>query len=291
MGSSQKQRTGKRQGQQFLRGARPRRLSLKRRRRRQMLAGTTITLLTLFAAAAGWLAGAQALHYLHSAPSFGVVDLEINSCPRVERVELTALNRTAEHRTNIFTINLGRLAREVEEHRWVESCSIKRILPDRLRVQVEEKVPAGLARHGDRLLLVDSQGAVIEEPPASEAWAGRFPLLTGFDDETAWEGHQGRVRKNLSLAEQLKTMEQTRDIPRVDRIDVTEKSNTTIYFAGREYPVLLGEDGYTEKLARYRLLEQTLEERHGGNLQYVDLRFHDRVIVKPLEGTGEEGRS
>ncbi len=184
-----------------------------------------------------------------------------------------------------------RLAREVEEHRWVESCSIKRILPDRLRVQVEEKVPAGLARHGDRLLLVDSQGAVIEEPPASEAWAGRFPLLTGFDEETAWEGHQGRVRKNLSLAEQLKSMEQTRDIPRVDRIDVTEKSNTTIYFAGREYPVLLGEDGYTEKLARYRLLEQTLEERHGGNLQYVDLRFHDRVIVKPLEGTGEEGRS
>jgi cell division septal protein FtsQ len=256
-----------------------------------MFVWTTIALLTLLSAAAGWMAGTQTLHYLRSAPAFAVVDLEINSCPRVDRAELVALNRTTDRRLNIFTINLGRLAREVEQHRWVQSCSIKRILPDRLRVQLQQKVPAGLARHGDQLLLVDRCGAVIEGPPASEAWAGRFPLLTGFSAETAWAAHQGQVRENLSLAEQLRTMEQARDIPRVTRIDVTEKHNTTIYFAGREYPVLLGEEGYTDKLARYRLLEKTLEERHGGNLQYVDLRFRDRVIVKPAQGTGEEGRS
>lgn len=291
MGGSKKNSTGKRQSQQFLRGPRPRRLSLKRRRRRRIVAWTSVALLTLFSAMAGWMVGAQALHYLRSAPAFGVVDLEINSCPRVDREELAALNRTVERQTNIFSLHLGRLAREVEQHRWVQSCSIKRILPDRLRVRVEEKVPVGLARHGDRLLLVDQLGQVIEEPPASEAWAGRFPLLTGFSAEMAWEAHQGLVRENISLAQQLKSMEQARDIPRVDRIDVTEKNNTIIYFAGREYPVLMGEDGYTDKLARYRLLEHTLEERHGGNLQYVDLRFHDRVIVKPILGTGEEGRS
>jgi cell division septal protein FtsQ len=290
MDGRQNTTSGQRQGQQFLRGPRPRRLSLKRRRRRRVTTGTAITLLAILSAIAGWMLGAQLLHVVRSSPALGVVALEINSCPRVNRAELTALNRTVEHQVNIFSIHLGQLAREVEQHRWVQSCSIKRILPDRLRVRVEEKVPAVLARHGDRLLLLGRQGEVIEVPPASEAWAGMFPLLTGFSDETAWEAHQGRVRKNLPLVDLLQALEQGRAIPRVVRIDLSETNNNRIHFEGREYPVLIGDNGYSDKLARYQMLEKILEERHGDNLLYVDLRFRDRVIVKPALGTGEEGR-
>ncbi len=290
MSGNQDKSSGTRQGQQFLRGPRPRRLSLKRRRRRRLVTGTTITLLAILSTVAGWMLGAHALHVVRSSPALVIVDLEINSCPRVDLTELTALNRTVEQRVNIFSIHLGRLAREVEQHRWVESCSIKRILPDRLRVHVVEKVPAVLARHGDRLLLLGRQGEVLEEPPASAAWAGLLPLLTGFSDDTAWEAHQGRVRESLPRVELLQSLEQTQAIPRVARIDMSETNNTRIYFDGRDYPVLIGDNGYTDKLARYRMLEKTLHERHGDNLQYVDLRFRDRVIVKPALGTGEEGR-
>lgn len=291
MGGSQKKSTGKRQDQQFLRGPRPRRLSLERRRRRRMVTGITVTVLTLLSTVVGWMLGAQLLHVVRTSPAFCVVQMEMDDYPRVNRAELTALNRTVELRANIFSIHLGRLAREVETHRWVQSCSIKRILPDRLRIRVKEKVPAGLVRHGDRLLLVDGRGAVIEESPVSEAWRGTFPLLTGFSGETAWEAHQGRVRESLPLVELLRSMEQAQVIPRVAKIDMTELNNTRIWFTGREYPVLMGDEGFTDKLARYRMIEKTIEERHGDNLQYVDLRFRDRVIVKPVPGTGEEGRS
>jgi len=291
MGGSRRKNTGKRQDQQFLRGSRPRRLSLERRRRRRMITGITFTLLTLCSAVAGWMLGEQLLHFVRSSPAFCIATLEIDDVPRVDRTELTALNRTVERRANIFSVHLGQLAREVQKHRWVQSCSIKRILPDRLYVRLEEKVPAGLVRHGDRLLLVDCQGEVIEEPPASEAWCGTFPLLTGFSGDTGWEAHQGRARESLQLAALLTSLEQRHAIPRVAEIDMTESNNPRIWFSGRNYPVLMGNEDYTDKLARYRLMEKTLEERHGGNLQYVDLRFRDRVVVKPIPGTGEEGRS
>jgi cell division septal protein FtsQ len=291
MSGGRKKSSGKRQGQQFLRGPRPRRLSLKRRRRRRMVTGITVTMLILLSSMAGWMLGAQLLHFVRSSPAFCIVELEMDDYPRVDRSELTALTSTVARRANIFSTHLGRLAREVEKHRWVRSCSIKRILPDRLHIRLQEKVPAGLARHGDRLLLVDGQGAVIEEPPASESWRGEFPLLTGFSGDAEWEAHQGRVRKSLGLVELLQHLEQRQDIPRVAEIDMSDPSNTRIWFIGRAYPVLMGDEDFTDKLARYRLIEKTIEERHGGNLQYVDLRFRERVIVKPDPGTEEEGRS
>jgi cell division protein FtsQ len=291
MGGNQKKTTGKRQGQHFLRGSLPRRLSLKRRRRRRMMSGAAISLLAVLAITAGWMIGAQALHFVRSSPALRITGFKIDGADRVDRAELTALTSVVERQANIFSIHPGRLAREVEKHRWVESCSIKRILPDRLRVRLVQKVPAGLARHGERLLLVDHHGEVIEEPPAAAGWSGMFPLLTGFSDELGWEAHQGRVRDSLQLAGLLRTLEQDRVIPRVAEVDMAEPDNARIWFDGRDYPVLLGDRDFTHKLTQYRLMEKTLEERHGGNLLYVDLRFRDRVIVKPIPGTGEEGRS
>ncbi len=290
-GNRKKSSGGKRQGQQFLRGPRPRRLSLKRRRRRQMITGGTVTLLVLLSLTTGWLAGTRMLHFLRSSPAFTVSQLEIEETPRVDQAELTVLHRTVDARANIFSIRLADLARKVEKHRWVESCSIKRELPHRLSVRLVEKTPAGLVNHGGRLLLVDSLGEVIEEPPASGAWQDRFPLLTGFGADTAWPAHQERVRQSLPLVALLLVMEQERTIPRVARIDMSEARNTRIWFEGHDYPLLMGSREYTERLNRYRLMEKTIEERHGDNLQYVDLRFRDRVIVRPDPGMGEEGRS
>jgi len=275
----------------FLRGPRPRRLSRTRRLRRQTTTGVLFATLILLSAVGGWLIGAQVLQLVRTAPAFAVTELEINHCPRVETGELHELNLIVTRRANIFSIHLGRLAREVERHHWVESCSIKRILPRRLRVHLIEKTPVALARHGEQLLLLDRRGEVIEELSDPVEWTGRLPMFTGFDGGLPWPAHQQRLRDCLPLAEQLKEMERSTALPPLAEIDMTDVGNIRIRFADREYPVLMGRDGYDDKLTRYRLLKETLEERHGDNLQYVDLRFRDRVIVKPIKGMGEEGRS
>jgi cell division protein FtsQ len=278
--------------QKFMRGSQPRRLNRKRRLRRQTTAGFLIVALTVSAAVCGWLAGTQLLQLARTAPAFAVTELDIDRCPRVDTGDLHELNLIKARRANIFSIHLGRLAREVERHPWVESCSIKRILPGTLRVRLVEKTPAALARHGERLLLVDRTGAVIEEPADPAEWAGGLALFTGFDGDLPWPAHRQRLRSRLPLAERLKEMERSATLPPLVEIDMTDDENIRIHFAHRGYPVLMGRDGYGDKLNRYRLLQETLEERHGGNLQYVDLRFRDRVIVKPIEGMGEEeGRS
>jgi len=290
MTGKRKQGAGGGRDKRFMRGSLPRRLSTQRRRRRRLITGTVLVLLTAASAVVGWTAGTMALRALRASPAFAVVDLEISPCSRLEPGELAVLNQAVARRSNIFSLHLGKLAREVEAHRWVESCSIRRELPGRLRVNIVEKTPAALARHGDELLLVDRNGDVIETPPVSRNWEDRFPLLTGFDGETPWEAHRGHVRRTMPLVELLLSLEQVRAIPRVAEIDAGGTDRVAIIFAGRDYPVLVDGEAYAAQLARYRLLENTLEERHGDSLRYVDLRFHDRVIVRPTEGQGEEGR-
>jgi cell division protein FtsQ len=279
------------QDRRFMRGSLPRWLSTRRRRRRQLATGTILVLLTAASAVLGWTAGAMALQALRASPAFAVVDLDISPCTRLDTGELSILYQALARHSNIFSLHLGRMARDVEKHRWVESCSIRRELPGCLRVNIVEKTPAVLARHGNDLLLLDREGVVIEAPPASQDWAGRLPLITGFDDETPWEAHRGRVRRAMPLVDLLAGLEQARAIPRVAEVDAGATDGIRIFFAGRDYPVLVDGVAYADQLARYRLLENTLEERHGDNLRYVDLRFRDRVIVKPAEGRGEEGRS
>lgn len=275
----------------FMRGSLPRRLSIRRRLRRQLVTGTILVLLTAASAVLGWTAGTMALRALRASPAFAVVDLDITPCTRLDTGELYMLHQAVARQSNIFSLHLGRLARKVEAHRWVESCSIRRELPGRLRVNIVEKTPAVLARHGDELLLLDRDGEVIEAPPASLDWAGRFPLITGFDVDTPWAAHLARVRRAMPLVELLISLEQARAVPRVAEIDAGATEGIRLFFAGRDYPVLVDGEAYAGQLARYRLLENTLEERHGDNLRYVDLRFRDRVIVRPAEGRGEEGRS
>jgi cell division septal protein FtsQ len=184
---------------------------------------------------------------------------------------------------NIFCLDLEELTRGVDAHPWVARCRVRRILPDRLRVEVEEEKPAGLARHGEELLLINGQGEVIERGPRESRWAERFPVIGGFRADEPWEACRERARAALGLASLFGGGPGADGgrTPAAEWIDASDPANLAVHFPGRAYPVYVGNEDFSERLARLRFLESIIRERQEEDLQYVDLRFRDRVIVMP----------
>jgi hypothetical protein len=67
---------------------------------------------------------------------------------------------------------------------------------------------------------------------------------------------------------------------RVSQIDVTDLHNAAVILSGDPAVIQLGEDQFLPRLQGYLELAPTLRERVA-DIDYVDLRFDDRIYVRP----------
>ena len=73
---------------------------------------------------------------------------------------------------------------------------------------------------------------------------------------------------------------------RLSQVDVTDLHNAAVILSGDPAVIHLGEDQFLARLQSYLELAPTLRERVA-DIDYVDLRFDDRIYVRPTEGKPE----
>jgi len=182
--------------------------------------------------------------------------------------------------TNILTADLAGYRARLLESAWVADVGIRRVLPSTVEVFVSERRPMGLCRLGSTLYLVDPQGTLIDEfgPQYSEF---DLPIIDGLvrtpatdkptiDEaraELAW-----RVIEALSARKDLAA--------RVSQIDVRDAHDAVVLLDDDVALLHLGDDRFLERVASYVELAPALKQRVP-EIDYVDLRFDERVYVRP----------
>jgi len=63
---------------------------------------------------------------------------------------------------NIFFVPLAQRKQQLEQIPWVESASVMRFLPNRLRIEIHERTPVAFARIGSHISLIDAAGMLME---------------------------------------------------------------------------------------------------------------------------------
>ncbi len=63
--------------------------------------------------------------------------------------------------TFIFDVDPVAIARKVKDNPWVESCIIRRQLPNSLYIKIFERSPIAIWQHGHRYYLIDQDGCCI----------------------------------------------------------------------------------------------------------------------------------
>lgn len=81
---------------------------------------------------------------------------------------------------NIFDLNIGRVQRLLLEDPWIETASVRRVLPDRLEIHVSERQACFWVLKEHRLWYADRRGNAIDQVEATHFIS--LPLLGGAGD-------------------------------------------------------------------------------------------------------------
>ncbi|MBI5409027.1 MAG: FtsQ-type POTRA domain-containing protein [Nitrospirae bacterium] len=158
---------------------------------------------------------------------------------------------------------------------WIKNTSLRWRLPGTLVINIEEAAPKALLDFGGKTLLVNEDGDVMEE--LQDAATPFLPVIKGIDP---------RYKKEMSEAMKLVEALVAKNIL-ADRQYVEvglESYGLTANIDGEL--VKVGYGRYSEKFDKWTELEPELRKR-GVPIQYVDLRFKDSVIVKPVKPVKE----
>jgi cell division septal protein FtsQ len=71
---------------------------------------------------------------------------------------------------------------------------------------------------------------------------------------------------------------------RLSQVDVSDLHNASVILSDDPAVIQLGEDQFLARLQAYLDLAPTLRQRVA-DIDYVDLRFDDRIYVRPSRGT------
>jgi cell division septal protein FtsQ len=174
---------------------------------------------------------------------------------------------------NLLALDIGRLKGWVESRPWVKEARLRKVFPSEVRIEIREREPAAVLKVGDDYLVVADDGVVLQRLATPEE-AG-LPLL--LDAAAFGDGY----RDKLGLAwECLKSLT-PEERAAVESLDVSRTDQVSLLLKGQPTRIILGRERFSEKLREY-LSGREAWESQNGPLEYVDLRFDDRVYLKPL---------
>lgn len=262
----------------YLRGRQNR--SVRRRRLRKAAVRWSMVLGAhlLLAAALGW-SGVRLVRMLETSPSFGLQRVQVVGARMCSRDGI-ARELESLRGQNVIAMDLQAVAERVQRHPWVLRASVKRVLPRGLRIHLTERTPVAVAIVDGERMLVDESGFEIGAPNPGVAFD--VPELTGLDriegdDLSRMLGRGVAALRRLREAEP-EWAEGIREIrlARGDRIEVVASDSGP--------RVWLDPDRVDRNLGAYLALRRDLDRRVGA-IEYVDLRWRDRIAIRPVTKT------
>jgi len=212
---------------------------------------------------------------------FMIRTVDLTETRRVSREQVLALLDLPTDR-GLLRTDPTVLQRTLETHPWIRRASVRRMFPETLAVDVQEREPVAILRTSGRDFLVDYEGVLLAERPAQDDET--LPVLKGVDYVEA-------VFREPWMAERLQTgialaglLGQAVGRPPVV-VDLGTPGDFVAYDAG--FRLRFGDGQFGDKVDRYRQVSDRVFDRWGDRERAasarqveVDLRFRDKVIVR-----------
>jgi cell division protein FtsQ len=170
---------------------------------------------------------------------------------------------------NLFTIDIEDVQKDLGEITWVQRAEVEKRLPGTLRVRVFEREPVALVRVGDQLWYVDLEGTAFAElSPAVGNDA--LPIISQAEGSELLRTVRFLESLRNGDPELFSRLSELWPIP-PRGFAMWDRSLGAIVYANEE-----------NGAAKWRSLYAILEAEQRPPIQYADLRFSDRVIIKSI---------
>ena len=240
-------------------------------------------------AVAALFAGYRSIELVMSAETLTVTRITVSGNARLSRGEVLALLDGLAGR-NMLLVSLDEWRQKVLTSPWVEDAALRRVLPGTVDVVIAERAPMGIGRMAGGLYLLDQHGGVIDEFGPNHADFD-LPLIDGLALKRSPDGGPVIDETRAALASRVMSSLQARPelAGRVSQIDVTDPRDAVLILKNDTALVRIGDDQFAERLQSYLDLVAALREKVP-QIDYVDLRFGERVYVRPQAGSLKASR-
>ena len=221
----------------------------------------------------------QTVVLLFTTPLLRVNRIEVRGNVRLSSGQVQALVEDLRG-TSILRADLDAFRERLIESPWVADVALRRVLPSTIEVVVSERRPIGLCRLGQELYLVDETGALIDQfgPQYAEF---DLPIIDGL--VAAPPGAQESIdpRRAELAARVLASLGRNQEIAaRLSLIDVSNTQDAVVLLEADPALLHVGTERFLERVQAYVELSSALRDRVA-EIDYVDLRFEQRVYVRP----------
>jgi cell division protein FtsQ len=190
---------------------------------------------------------------------------------------------------SMVTADLERWRRKLMSSPWVADAAIRRVLPGTIAVVILERQPMGIARLGTDLYLIDQRGTLVDQFGPNYAEFD-LPIIDGLSSAPRDGGTLVDEERAALAARLLATLQTRPDLAkRVSQVDVSDSRDAVVILKDDTALVHLGDDQFLERLQAYVELAPTLRQQVP-EIEYVDLRFENRVYVRPASQKGARRR-
>jgi cell division protein FtsQ len=213
-------------------------------------------------------------------------NLEISGNQNVSRAQILEV-MGGDIGRNIFFIPLAQRKQELEQIPWVESASIMRFVPNRLRIEIRERTPIAFARLGSKIFLIDDAGSLMELPVGGRKKFS-FPVILGMNLGDPQSARAERMKTYSQLVGELDS-DGAHYSQELSEVDVSDAEDVKVLATdpGGEVLVHLGSSNFLE---RFKIFKGHVREwrQQFARLDSVDLRYDHQIVVNPdLQGPAQ----
>ncbi len=236
--------------------------------------------------------GTQFLLYSPSMLLLKPDQIEVNGNRIVSR-EAVLQQFVHDRNRSVLRVPLDSRRSQLEQIPWVESASVRRILPNRLRIDLTERTPVAFARNGNELALIDAHGVILDRPRGEDL---HFPIVTGVSEELPRDQREKRMQ---TYEEFMKDVDLVRggSSDRVSEIDLSNPKDLRVVMTGlasaNDAQAVTIHFGSGEFTGKYKMLVDNFSQwqANAGRVQSIDLQYSRQVVVNPDTSAGTTAAS
>lgn len=181
---------------------------------------------------------------------FDIKIVDVRGANQISKAEIEKIARSRTDKSGVWHADIEVIKTDIEKNILVKSAVVSRILPDGLRVNINERVPRAVVKTGGSEVWADEDAVILGAANKEEE---RPPfVLKGWNEERtekALKENRERVKIYLKMLDEWQNFELAKRVGTVDLTDLQEPQ-AFVQDSGHSVMISLGRDNYAKRLQK-----------------------------------------
>ncbi len=202
-----------------------------------------------------------AIVFIFVSGAFDITEILVEKNTRISAEQIVSFSGI-EKGTNVFAISKKVIKKKLKENSYVNDVQIKRVLPNKIKLVIEERNIEYVLQLANSYVYIDKQGYVLEISNDKPD----VPIILGFTTDLSNIKENDRLdnidlKKMNMLSKIMETANNNQIANLITKIDISNEKDYTIYLDTEGKIAYLG-DG-SELNTRFLYVKKLLEVRKG----------------------------